>query len=220
MNDEVIDVAIIGSGFSGIGMAIQLRKASINSFRIFERSQDVGGTWRDNTYPGCACDVPSHLYSFSFEPNPNWPRKFSAYNDIHAYLKRCFDKHQLDKNTVFGADISECIFDEHANQWVIKTSTGDDYRARFLVVGTGPLNKPVIPNFPGADTFTGKSFHSSEWDHDYDVSNKKVAVIGTGASAIQIVPSIADKVESLTLFQRTPPWIIPRWDRKISKFSI
>ena len=219
MNDEVIDVAIIGSGFSGIGMAIQLKKASIDNFRIFERSQDVGGTWRDNTYPGCACDVPSHLYSFSFEPNPNWPRKFSAYNDIHAYLKRCFDKHQLDKNTVFGADISECIFDEHANQWVIKTSAGDDYRARFLVVGTGPLNKPVIPNFPGADTFTGKSFHSSEWDHDYDVSDKKVAVIGTGASAIQIVPSIADKVESLTLFQRTPPWIIPRWDRKISKFE-
>ena len=219
MTDTTIELAIIGTGFAGIGMAIRLQKAGIKNFKIFERSQEVGGTWRDNTYPGCACDVPSHLYSFSFEPNPHWSRKFSAYHEIHAYLKHCFNKHDLASKTTFGAEISECLFDEHANEWVLKTASGDAFRARFLVVGTGPLNKPAIPNFPGADTFAGESFHSSEWDHDYDVANKDVAVIGTGASAIQIVPSIAAQVNKLSLFQRTPPWIIPRWDREISPFE-
>ena len=188
MTDSVLEVAIIGSGFSGIGMGIQLKKAGIENFQIFERAPDLGGTWRDNTYPGCACDVPSHLYSFSFEPNPNWPRKYSPFNEIFAYLKRCFDKHGLEKNTLFNADVSECAFDEHANEWVVKTANGEAHRAKFLVAGTGPLNKPLIPTFPGVDTFEGESFHSSEWNHDYDLTGKNVAVVGTGASAIQIVP--------------------------------
>ncbi|MGR8948969.1 MAG: flavin-containing monooxygenase [Gammaproteobacteria bacterium] len=219
MTDSVLEVAIIGSGFSGIGMGIQLKKAGIKNFQIFERAADLGGTWRDNTYPGCACDVPSHLYSFSFEPNPNWPRKYSPFNEIFAYLKRCFDKHGLAKNTLFNADVSECTFDEHENEWVVKTKGGEAYRAKFLVAGTGPLNKPIIPTFPGVDTFEGESFHSSEWNHDYDLTGKNVAVVGTGASAIQIVPAIAGSVKKLSLFQRTPPWIIPRWDREISPFE-
>jgi cation diffusion facilitator CzcD-associated flavoprotein CzcO len=219
MNVPVLDVAIVGSGFSGIGMAIQLKKAGMSNFQIFERAKDLGGTWRDNSYPGCACDIPSHLYSFSFEPNANWPRKYSPYNEIFAYLKRCFKKHNLAEKTVFDANISECSFDEHTNQWMLKTSDGETYRAKFLVVGAGPLNKPNLPNFPGADAFEGPSFHSSQWDHTLDVTDKNIAVIGTGASAIQIVPAIADKVKKLSLFQRTAPWVIPRWDREISKFE-
>lgn len=219
MNDPVLDVAIIGSGFSGIGMAIQLVKAGMPNFKIFERAEDLGGTWRDNSYPGCACDVPSHLYSFSFEPNANWSRKFSSHHEIFAYLKRCFEKYKLQDKTRFGANISECNFDEHANQWVIKTDSGEAFRARYLVMGAGPLNKPSIPTIPGADVFEGEAFHSSDWNHEYDVTGKHVAVIGTGASAIQIVPAIAEKVKTLSLFQRTPPWIIPRWDREISPFE-
>lgn len=219
MNDPVLDVAIIGSGFSGIGMAIQLEKAGMENFQIFERAKDLGGTWRDNSYPGCACDIPSHLYSFSFEPNPNWPRKYSPYNEIFAYLKRCFEKYGLGNKTRFDTNISECSFDEHANQWLLKTDDGTAFRAKFLVVGAGPLNKPLIPNIPGADVFEGPAFHSSDWDHDYDTAGKNIAVIGTGASAIQIVPAIAERVKTLSLFQRTPPWVIPRWDREISSFE-
>ncbi|MEM7467537.1 MAG: NAD(P)/FAD-dependent oxidoreductase, partial [Pseudomonadota bacterium] len=218
MNDAVFEVAIIGTGFSGIGMAIQLKKAGINNFRIFERAEKLGGTWRDNTYPGCACDVPSHLYSYSFEPNPNWSRKYSSYAEIHAYLENCFNKYQLETQTSFSADIVECAFDDHASEWILKAADGETWRAKFLVVGAGPLNKPQIPNLPGIDTFEGATFHSSEWDHHYDVAGKNIAVIGTGASAIQIVPAIAERVKQLNLFQRTPPWIIPRWDREFSPF--
>lgn len=210
-----MSIVIIGSGFSGIGMAIQLKKAGIHDFVILERGDEVGGAWRDNTYPGCACDVQSHVYSFSFEPNPAWARMFAPQPEILAYLKHCVDKYGVRPHIRFHQNVTRARFDEPSAEWIVETMSGDTYRARVLIAGTGALCNPSFPVLPGIERFAGRAFHSAEWDHSYPLEGKRVAVVGTGASAIQFVPQIAPRVGQLHLYQRTPPWILPKPDREI-----
>ncbi|MET8222439.1 flavin-containing monooxygenase [Streptomyces sp. NPDC004082] len=212
---EHVRVAVVGSGFGGLGAAVRLRREGVTDFVVLERASGVGGTWRDNSYPGCACDVPSHLYSFSFAPNPEWPRTFSGQEHIHAYLEHVTDLFGLRPHLRFDSEVKVMRWDDEKLHWEIETASGT-LTADLVVSATGPLSDPKIPDVPGIDTFPGKVFHSARWDHDYDLRGKRVAMIGTGASAIQIVPSIQPEVERLTLFQRTPPWVMPRMDRAIS----
>lgn len=212
---EHVRVAVIGSGFGGLGAAVRLRRAGITDFVVLERREAVGGTWHDNSYPGCACDVPSHLYSFSFAPNPEWPRSFSGQAHIRAYLERVADTFGLRPHLRYRTEVQQLTWDSEELHWVLETSQGA-YTAETVVSATGPLSDPKIPDIPGLDSFTGKVFHSAQWDHDYDLRGKRVAMIGTGASSIQIVPAIQPTVEKLTLFQRTPAWVMPRVDRKIT----
>ncbi|HFE47573.1 MAG TPA: NAD(P)/FAD-dependent oxidoreductase [Nannocystis exedens] len=207
-------IIIIGAGFAGICMAIQLKKAGIDDFVILEVAPKVGGVWRDNTYPGCACDVPSHLYSFSFERNPEWSRKYSPQPEILEYIEHCTDAYGLGPYLRFGVEITQAVYDETNARWQLLTADGRRFRCRFLIAGIGALRVPAIPTIKGAQDFTGAAFHSSRWDHNFDLRGKRVAVVGTGASSIQLVPAIADKVEKLYLFQRTAPWILPRPDRR------
>ncbi|MET7441061.1 flavin-containing monooxygenase [Streptomyces sp. NPDC005496] len=212
---EHVRVAVVGSGFGGLGAAVRLRREGVTDFVVLERASGVGGTWRDNSYPGCACDVPSHLYSFSFAPNPEWPRTFSGQEHIRAYLEHVTDLFGLRPHLRFDSEVKVMRWDDEKLHWEIETASGT-LTADLVVSATGPLSDPKIPDVPGIDTFPGKVFHSARWDHDYDLRGKRVAMIGTGASAIQIVPSIQPEVERLTLFQRTPPWVMPRMDRAIS----
>ncbi|MDX3226127.1 NAD(P)/FAD-dependent oxidoreductase [Streptomyces sp. ME19-01-6] len=212
---EHVRVAVIGAGFGGLGAAVRLRRAGISDFVVLERAGAVGGTWRDNTYPGCACDVPSHLYSFSFAPNPEWPRNFSGQPHIRAYLERVTDTFGLRPHLRLDTEVRALRWDSSALHWEIDTASGP-LTADVVVSATGPLSDPKIPDIPGLAGFPGQVFHSSRWDHGYDLRGKRVAVIGTGASAIQIVPAIHREVDRLTLFQRTPPWVLPRMDRPIS----
>ncbi|WP_340560810.1 flavin-containing monooxygenase [Streptomyces sp. GSL17-111] len=212
---EHVRVAVIGSGFGGLGAAVRLRRAGITDFVVLERRDAVGGTWHDNSYPGCACDVPSHLYSFSFAPNPEWPRSFSGQAHIRAYLERVADTFGLRPHIRFRHTVEQAEWDAEELRWVVRTSQGT-LTADVVVSATGPLSDPKIPDIPGLDGFTGKVFHSAQWDHDYDLRGKRVAMIGTGASAIQIVPAIQPTVGRLTLFQRTPAWVMPRVDRRIT----
>ncbi|MEW1654532.1 MULTISPECIES: NAD(P)/FAD-dependent oxidoreductase [unclassified Streptomyces] len=210
-----VRVAVIGSGFGGLGAAVRLRRAGITDFVVLERADAVGGTWRDNSYPGCACDVPSHLYSFSFAPNPQWPRNFSGQPHIRAYLERVADTFGLRPHLRFDAEVRGLRWNGTELRWEIDTAQGP-YTADVVVSATGPLSDPQIPDIPGLADFPGKVFHSARWDHDYDLRGKRVAMVGTGASAIQIVPAIQPEVGRLTVFQRTPPWVMPRADRRIS----
>ncbi|MFJ6908056.1 flavin-containing monooxygenase [Streptomyces griseoluteus] len=211
---EHVRVAVIGSGFGGLGAAVRLRREGITDFVVLERAGSVGGTWRDNSYPGCACDVPSHLYSFSFAPNPDWPRTFSGQEHIRAYLERVADDFGLRPHLRFDSEVKLMTWDEDELRWHIETASGS-LTADVVVSATGPLSDPKIPDIPGLDSFPGRVFHSARWDHDFDLRGKRVAVVGTGASAIQIVPSIQPEVGRLTVFQRTPPWVMPRMDRAI-----
>lgn len=212
-------VGIIGTGFGGLVAALKLKNAGKNNFVIFERAAEIGGTWRDNTYPGCACDVPSHLYSIASEPNPEWNFKFSKQPEILNYLKNVVAKNDLAQHIRFNSDIVEIKFIESDGLWQVTDRAGKQTTVKFIISATGPLNRPVIPNFEGLDSFKGKKFHSSEWDNTCDLKGKRVAVIGTGASAIQIVPTIAEEVAHLSVFQRTPAWVAPRDDNKISGFA-
>jgi cation diffusion facilitator CzcD-associated flavoprotein CzcO len=212
---EHVRVAVIGSGFGGLGAAVRLRREGITDFVVLERADAVGGTWRDNSYPGCACDVPSHLYSFSFAPNPDWPRAFSGQEHIRAYLERVTDTFGLRPHLRFGAEVRQARWDGERNRWHLTTAAGE-LTADVVVSATGPLSDPKIPDIPGIADFPGRVFHSSRWDHDFDLTGKRVAMVGTGASAIQIVPSIQPQVGSLTVVQRTPPWVMPRVDRGVS----
>ena len=211
-----VRVAIIGAGFGGIGAAIALRKAGHTDFVVLERAAAVGGTWRDNSYPGCTCDVPSHLYSFSFAPNPDWTRSFSRQAEIWDYLERVTDRYGLRGSIRFEATMTEARWDASRARWRIRTSRGD-LTADVLVSAAGPLSAPALPDIPGLAGFPGPVFHSAQWDHDFDLAGKRVAVVGTGASAIQIVPEIQPRAGRLVLFQRTPAWVMPRRDRKISE---
>ncbi|TJY62285.1 NAD(P)/FAD-dependent oxidoreductase [Sinimarinibacterium sp. CAU 1509] len=215
--DSDLSIIIVGTGFSGLGMAIALKKAGFQSFTLLERAASVGGTWRDNHYPGCACDVQSHLYSFSFEQNPTWSRMFARQPEIKAYLENCADKYGLLPHIQFNADVTTARYDEAAQRWTVTTRDGRSFEAAIVVSGMGGLSNPAFPDLPGIGQFTGKTFHSAEWDHDYDLRGKRVAVIGTGASAIQFVPQIQKQVAHLDLYQRTPPWIMPKPDRPISE---
>ena len=203
-------VAIIGSGFSGLGMAIQLRKRRRDDFLILEKSHDIGGTWRDNTYPGCGCDVPTSIYSYSFEQNPYWSKMWSSQPEIQAYLQRITDKYDLRRQTVFGTEIVAASVGRGGLALASALADGRTIVARFMVIGIGPMTAPEFPDFNGAESFTGAAFHSARWDHTVDLTGKRVAVIGTGASAIQFVPMIAEQVGQLQLYQRTPPWVLGR----------
>lgn len=220
MNSEVdYEVVIIGTGFAGIGMAIKLQQEGIHSFKLIERENEVGGTWRDNTYPGCECDVQSHLYSLSFEPNNNWSKKYSTWQEIRDYIIAVADKHNLRKKIQFKTRLEGADFDEKTGIWLVKLSDGKTIKSRFLITAVGPLSNPAIPEINGSDKFKGPIFHSAKWNHDADLKDKKIAVIGTGASAIQFVPRVAKDAKKLELFQRSAPWVLPKPDRKILGFE-
>ncbi len=210
-----VRVAIIGAGFTGLAAVHALRAAGIHDFVVLERADEVGGTWRDNTYPGIACDVPSHLYSLSFAPNPDWERTFSGGAQIWEYMRGVARDLRMDEVTRFGEEVLDAAWDEQHQRWAIRTTTLD-LTADAVIDGSGFLSSPTFPAIPGLDGFKGLVFHSARWDHEHDLAGKRVAVIGTGASAIQIVPSIQPKVAALTIFQRTPGWVIPRFDRDIT----
>jgi cation diffusion facilitator CzcD-associated flavoprotein CzcO len=208
-------IVIIGSGFSGLCMAIRLKQAGHHNFVILEKNDDLGGTWRDNQYPGCACDVPSHMYSFSFELNPDWSRMFAPQEEIWAYLRRCADEYGVAAHIHYGREVERIEWDDDLRRWHVATTSGDVFTTRAVVSGSGGLHVPSIPEIPGADRFAGPAFHSAQWDHSCDLSGKRVAVIGTGASAIQFVPQIAKQAGQVYVFQRTPPWLHPRPDFEI-----
>jgi cation diffusion facilitator CzcD-associated flavoprotein CzcO len=208
-------VIVVGTGFSGLCMGVKLREQGEEDFVLLERADDVGGTWRDNTYPGCACDVESHLYSFSFAPNPNWSRMYAPQAEIYAYLKHVATQYDLLRHIRFRANLKGARYDDARKLWVVTAEDGRVFESQFLVSGMGGLSNPAIPQIEGMDSFEGASFHSATWDHGYDLNDKRVAVIGSGASAIQFVPQIAPKVASLAYFQRTPPWVVPKMDRPI-----
>ena len=201
---------IIGTGFSGLGLAIALRKRGRRDFVIVEKADEVGGTWRDNTYPGCACDVPSHMYSFSFAKNPGWSKQWSYQGEILAYLKRLAHRHGLHEHIRFGTHVTGASWDEEAGEWTVTARDGRRFVSQFLASGIGALHIPSIPKLPGLADFQGRTFHSARWDHDYDLTGKRVAVIGTGASAVQFVPHVAAKAAHLDLYQRSAPWVMPR----------
>lgn len=207
-----------GGGFSGLGAAIKLSEAGKRDFVVIERGQDVGGTWRDNTYPGAACDVPSHLYSYSFELNPNWSRSFSDGWEIQEYLRGVARKHDVIDKFVFDCELLSAYWDSAARRWVVETSQGE-YSAKIFVSALGALCEPALPDIKGIDTFAGKIFHSARWDHDVDLRGKRVALIGTGASAVQIGPELAPVVAQLDVYQRTAPWVMPRRDRTYSRWE-
>ncbi|WP_323121171.1 flavin-containing monooxygenase [Burkholderia alba] len=217
--DESIDIAIIGTGFAGLGMAIRLRQSGVTDFVVLEKADSVGGTWRDNHYPGCACDVQSHVYSFSFAPNPLWTHMFAPQPEIRAYLNRCVERFGIGQHLRFGHELASAAYDEAAHRWRLVFANGKRLDARVLISGMGGLSRAAMPAIPGVEQFAGKAFHSQQWDHDYPLDGKRVAVIGTGASAIQFVPQIAPRVAQLALFQRTPPWIMPKPDRQLSRFE-
>ena len=210
--------AIIGAGFSGIAAAIRLRERGVEDFLVFEKADGVGGTWWANTYPGCQCDVASNLYSLSAAPNPSWSRTYSNQPEIRAYLEDTARRFGLEPHLRLGTEVESARWDDEAKLWRIRAGAGE-LTARFLVGGIGPLSEPALPDVPGLDSFEGKIFHSARWDHEHDLSGERVAVVGTGASAIQFLPQIQPRVAKLHLFQRTPPWVMPHPDREISSFE-
>ncbi|GAA3027360.1 NAD(P)/FAD-dependent oxidoreductase [Streptomyces lactacystinicus] len=207
-----LKVAIIGAGISGLGTAIALLKAGIDDFLVFERAHDLGGTWRDNTYPGCACDVQAHLYSFSFARNPEWKSTFATRTEVHTYLKNCATRYGVDPHLRYDHELLDATWNDTHHHWDIRTKHGH-YTAQVLVTGTGYLSDPAVPDLPGLDTFTGTVFHSSRWRHDHDLTGRNIAVIGTGASAIQFVPAIQPHAAHIDLYQRTPPWVAAKPDK-------
>jgi cation diffusion facilitator CzcD-associated flavoprotein CzcO len=208
-------IAIVGSGFSGLGAAIRLKQRGEHDFVLLERAEELGGTWRDNSYPGCACDVPSHLYSFSFALNPDWTRLCSPQAEIQAYLERVAGEHGIPPHIRFGHEMLESAWNNERRLWEIHTSAGD-LTAEILISGMGGLSEPAVPKLEGLESFQGTSFHSAQWDHEHDLAGERVAVIGTGASAVQFVPEIQSEVGELQIYQRTAPWIVPRNNAQIN----
>ncbi|MDX1668960.1 MAG: NAD(P)/FAD-dependent oxidoreductase, partial [Limnobacter sp.] len=214
VTEKIHDTLIIGAGFGGLGMAIKLKEAGLSNFVILERANEVGGTWRDNQYPGAACDIPSNLYSFSFAPNPNWNSSYSGSKEIQSYIKHLVKEFRLRRHIQFDQTVCDASLDETQGVWQVETSHGTVWKARTVVMASGALSNAKYPDIRGLDTFKGKKLHSSQWDHRYNLKGKRVGVIGTGASAIQIIPNIVDKVDKLKVFQRTPAWVMPRLDFK------
>ncbi|MEU8347212.1 Predicted flavoprotein CzcO associated with the cation diffusion facilitator CzcD [Actinomadura meyerae] len=207
-------VAIVGSGFSGLGLAIALKRAGCADLTVFERADDLGGVWRENTYPGAACDAPSHLYSYSFEPKHDWSRRFAPQPEILDYLRSCARKYGVTEHIRFGAEVTAADFDAATGRWTVRTAGGDACTADVLVSACGQLSRPSLPGIPGLETFAGTAFHSARWDHGHDLAGRRIAVIGNGASAVQFVPRIAPRAARLTVFQREPQWVGWKWDRR------
>ena len=210
-------IAILGAGISGLCTGIALKRAGIHSFTIYEKSDRLGGTWYDNSYPGAACDVPSPLYSFSFEPNPGWSRMFSPQPEIQRYLAGCAEKYGLLPHIRFGSEIAAASFDEAAGSWHLRSAAGEALEADVVVSGTGQLNRPHVPDLPGLGDFEGTQFHSARWSHGHDLAGENVVVVGNGASAIQFIPQIAPRVKQLTVLQRSANWVVPRMDFAFSE---
>jgi len=213
---RLVDVVIVGSGFGGLCMAIKLREAGMDNFVVLEKGNEVGGTWRDNHYPGAACDVQSHMYSYSFATKADWTKRYAPWNEIQQYILDTAAKYRIRPFVRFNQEVVGAVFNEETGRWTITTHTGDTYLTRHWVLASGPLHVPAIPDIKGLADFKGKVMHSADWDHGYDLRGKKVASIGTGGSAIQYVPEIAPKVGQLHVFQRTPAWVIPRDERGYS----
>lgn len=211
--DRHVDVVVVGAGFAGIGAAIKLREAGFE-FLVLEKASELGGVWRDNRYPGCACDVPSSFYSYSFAPNPDWTHFFAHQDEIRNYAERTATDFGVREAIRFGCEMREARWCAATSRWEIDTSDGR-CTARFLILAPGPMHEPVVPAIPGIETFPGPTFHSARWDHGVDLDGKRVAVIGSGASAIQFVPEIQPRVGRLTVFQRTPPWVLPKLDARV-----
>lgn len=209
-----VEVLVVGAGISGIGAAIRLQKEGVSNFVVLEKAKSLGGTWRDNTYPGCACDVPSALYSFSFAQKSDWTRVFAGQPEILDYVEDTARRHQIQSFIRFGEPAEESYWDDKACHWVVTTAKAT-WHARSIISCTGYLHAPIIPNLPGLHEFSGEMFHSSHWKHDVDLTGKRVAVIGTGASAIQFVPEIQPLVSELKVYQRTPQWILPKMDSSL-----
>jgi cation diffusion facilitator CzcD-associated flavoprotein CzcO len=208
------EIAIVGAGFSGLGMAMELRSAGIEDFVVLERADDLGGTWRDNRYPGCACDIPSVLYSWTKEQNPRWSSAFAGQPEIWDYMREVVARHGLESHLRYDREVLSVRWLEQAGCWEIETAQGT-FVADVVISAAGALSDPLIPSLPGLERFAGTAFHSARWRHDHDLRGRDVAAIGTGASAIQFVPEIQPSVSRLTVFQRTPPWVMPRSDRAI-----
>ncbi|MCV7314314.1 NAD(P)/FAD-dependent oxidoreductase [Mycolicibacillus parakoreensis] len=205
-----LSVAIIGAGFAGIGAAIRLKGQGITDFVIFERDAEVGGTWRDNTYPGAACDIPSHLYSYSFAPKPDWSRTYSGSAEILDYIDDMVASNGVGSHIRFGHNVTGIVYDAPTGEWTVTFADQDPVRARAVIVASGPLANVSFPAIPGIDDYQGHKIHSARWDHDYDFAGKRVAVVGTGASAVQIVPELVKTAAAVKVFQRTPGWVLPR----------
>lgn len=208
-----LSVGIVGGGFGGVGMGIRLRQEGYERFEIFERGETVGGVWRANTYPGAACDVPSHLYSFSFAPAHHWSRRYAPQPEILRYLTDCVERFGLTPHLHLGTEVTKAEFDAEAGRWALATAGGERREFDLLVTACGQLSVPDIPAIPGLEEFEGPAFHSAEWDHSVDIRGSRVAVVGTGASAIQFVPEIAPIAAQTTIYQRSAPWILPKSDR-------
>ena len=217
--DQHHEIAILGAGFAGVCMAIRLKRLGHCNLTIFEQASSLGGTWRDNTYPGCGCDVPSDLYSLSFEQNPDWSQVFASQQEILDYLRQVAARHEVEAAIRFDTKIVSLRWDDRQHHWQLTAADGRQFTATVVISGMGGLHIPAVPELPGQQTFAGTSFHTARWRHDVDLTGKRVAVIGTGASAVQVIPKIAPRVARLTVFQRTPPWILPRNNRVISPWN-
>lgn len=202
-------VVIIGAGMTGMALVVKLREAGITNVTLLEKATDIGGTWRENRYPGVACDVPSHAYTYSFEPYPEWDKLLADGSQIHGYFKMVWSKYGIDKVTRLGQQVTACHYDDNSQQWTVKTQTGDTYTADLLFSATGILHKPVYPDIPGLDSFAGITMHSARWDSSVDFKNKKIGVIGVGSSGVQLIPELINtEGTDVTVFQRTPQWLV------------
>ncbi len=215
----VHDVVIVGSGFAGIGAAIVLAEAGVRDVVVLERSGSLGGTWRDNHYPGAACDIPAHLYSFSFAPKADWTSHYPRQAEIQAYLEDLAADHDVTGRIRFQTTVTSVVWDEPNRTWTVTSDDGRRRRARAVILANGALSNPRFPDLPGRDTFAGPQFHSATWDHDVDLAGARVGVVGTGASAVQFLPHVVDRASAVTVFQRTPPWILPHADRTYSRLE-
>ncbi len=211
-----LSAIIIGTGFSGLCMGIKLREAGIEDFSILEKADDVGGVWRENTYPGAACDIPAELYSFSFAQKTDWSRRYPPQPEIQRYMKDCAKRFGLYPHIRFGTTVADARYDETSSLWTVRTATGEELVSRLLISGVGQLSRPAQPDLPGAADFVGAQFHSAEWDPEFDWSGRRIAVIGTGASAIQFIPELANGAAQVDIYQRTPPYVMPKPDREYS----
>jgi len=218
-----VEVLVVGAGISGIGTGIELLRRGFPSFAVLEAASELGGTWRDNTYPGIAVDIPSSSYCFAFETDFPWSRKFAPGAEVQRYVKQCAEKYGITKHIRYGSRVRRSQFDPARDTWTTELDDGTVVTSRYLIAATGLFGEPKLPAIHGLETFAGKTMHTARWDHGHDLAQKRVAVIGTGASAVQIVPEIAPLVKELRVFQRTPIWIAPRMDRPMpprSRFSV
>tara|TARA_R110002110_G_scaffold406421_1_gene626407 strand:+ start:225882 stop:227420 length:1539 start_codon:yes stop_codon:yes gene_type:complete len=214
---EILDVIILGAGFGGVCAAIKLRECGLDNIRVYEKAAGIGGTWWHNTYPGAACDIESHLYCYSFEPNPDWSRKYSPQPEIQAYIEHCADKYDVLRHIQLNTEVTEFRFDEERSVWIAQLASGDTAVARHVIFATGGLHLPAFPDIAGMDTFTGAAMHSAQWDHSVELSGKRVAVIGSAASAIQLIPEVARVAARVDVYQRTPNYVAPRNDRAFTE---